>query len=370
MGSIHFDSNDTIHIPATNQLKEWAKVMHRAFKADNAAAAASLPIDTVRPSNATVTASQQELDEENQTRHAIRQSFGVTCANAPFSNFTNVGCTAQTTLASAVASTMSSSPSASSSSSSSEKPSSPTSLFHQRRTFHCTTPSAGAVTGHTAGNSASGSGINGAVNLVKRVVTVDQDIVFMQFASDDVSTPRSDDSVNANASVKTDDVKTDKDKSPVSASSLDAATSLASAAANAANFLPHSLLRRRDPILFFTSFPLYEDELHDHGVSSFRVKLRVMPSCFLILLTFYLFLDNVCLRIYECRIFHLFGSSEVRREYCRKEMRIEDWKSLQMPSPLQRHFYQDVDAVNARLSALKNNPTLKAQTQEIIRFRS
>ena len=32
--------------------------------------------------------------------------------------------------------------------------------------------------------------------------------------------------------------------------------------------------------MFFEEVLLFEDELHDHGVSSLSVKIRVMPSSF------------------------------------------------------------------------------------------
>ena len=46
-----------------------------------------------------------------------------------------------------------------------------------------------------------------------------------------------------------------------------------------------ALLRRCDvPILHYVDLPLYEDELDDNGSSVVRLRLRVMPSCFLVLL--------------------------------------------------------------------------------------
>lgn len=56
-------------------------------------------------------------------------------------------------------------------------------------------------------------------------------------------------------------------------------------------------LTARDPILLFDDVTLFEDELHDHGLSSCSVKFRVMPTCFLILLRYWLRVDNVLIRV-------------------------------------------------------------------------
>ena len=38
------------------------------------------------------------------------------------------------------------------------------------------------------------------------------------------------------------------------------------------------------PILHFVDLTLYEDDLGDNGESVVRLRMRVMPSCFLLLL--------------------------------------------------------------------------------------
>ena len=43
------------------------------------------------------------------------------------------------------------------------------------------------------------------------------------------------------------------------------------------------LITRQDPILWYDQVQLFEDELHDNGVSTISVKVRVMPMFFLIL---------------------------------------------------------------------------------------
>lgn len=48
---------------------------------------------------------------------------------------------------------------------------------------------------------------------------------------------------------------------------------------------------------------LYEDELGDNGCSMLGVKVRVMPSGFLILQRFFLRVDNVVFRIFDTRMY-------------------------------------------------------------------
>ena len=78
--------------------------------------------------------------------------------------------------------------------------------------------------------------------------------------------------------------------------------------------LDMDLLRRRDiPILHFVDLPLYEDEMDDNGESVVRVRLRVMPTCFLVLLRHALRIDGVLIRHHDTRIFHKFGTPHVLR---------------------------------------------------------
>uniref|UniRef100_A0A6U0V0Z3 TIP41-like protein n=1 Tax=Polytomella parva TaxID=51329 RepID=A0A6U0V0Z3_9CHLO len=67
--------------------------------------------------------------------------------------------------------------------------------------------------------------------------------------------------------------------------------------------LDKSLLMERDPIMFFDEVVLYESDLDDNGVSQLSIKLRVMPRCWLILLRFWMRVDNLMVRLRETRIF-------------------------------------------------------------------
>ena len=67
--------------------------------------------------------------------------------------------------------------------------------------------------------------------------------------------------------------------------------------------LPLALLQRPDPILWYAVLPLYEDELHDNGVCSVSIKARVMGSCWLVLMQCWLRVDDVCVKVYETRVY-------------------------------------------------------------------
>ncbi|KAE8234706.1 hypothetical protein CF326_g243 [Tilletia indica] len=61
-----------------------------------------------------------------------------------------------------------------------------------------------------------------------------------------------------------------------------------------------------EPILFYDEVVLYEDELADNGSSMLSVKVRVMPSGFLVLQRFLLRVDNVLFRIFDTRMYASF----------------------------------------------------------------
>ena len=69
-----------------------------------------------------------------------------------------------------------------------------------------------------------------------------------------------------------------------------------------------ALLRKREPILFFADLPFYSDDLHDNGASESRVRIRVMPSCFFVLLRHWLRIDGTLIRQYDARYFVRFAS--------------------------------------------------------------
>uniref|UniRef100_UPI0035902BD1 TIP41-like protein isoform X2 n=1 Tax=Myxine glutinosa TaxID=7769 RepID=UPI0035902BD1 len=83
-------------------------------------------------------------------------------------------------------------------------------------------------------------------------------------------------------------------------------------------------LMNREPILFFEDIVLFEDELHDHGISVLSVKVRVMQSGFFLLLRFFLRVDGVVIRVNETRIYHQVDTSYLIREFVTKERYIKD----------------------------------------------
>ena len=83
------------------------------------------------------------------------------------------------------------------------------------------------------------------------------------------------------------------------------------------------LLSRPDPILFFDSVDLYEDELADNGIALLSIKIRVMPDRLLLLSRFFLRLDGVIVRIRDTRVYIEHASNTVIRQYTAKEERYD-----------------------------------------------
>ncbi|KAG2199571.1 hypothetical protein INT47_012171 [Mucor saturninus] len=78
-------------------------------------------------------------------------------------------------------------------------------------------------------------------------------------------------------------------------------------------------LRQQEPILFYDENILYEDELADNGTAMLMIRLRVMPTCFLVLQRFFLRVDDVLFRLNDTRLYHEFGNDYFVREYTSKE---------------------------------------------------
>lgn len=110
------------------------------------------------------------------------------------------------------------------------------------------------------------------------------------------------------------------------------------------DYFDKSLLLRHDPIQYSKHIILYEDELGDHGSSTFTIKLRIMPKCFLLLARSYVKLQNVLIRAIETRILGLLNNGPLYRDISIKEFQWscdeklfsifscnsrEDWQSIQ-----------------------------------------
>ena len=83
-------------------------------------------------------------------------------------------------------------------------------------------------------------------------------------------------------------------------------------------------LKQQDKILFYNEIVLFEDELADNGVSILNVKIRVMTSCFFILLRQFLRVDGVLIRVNETRVYHEIGTQCLLREISSREGATKD----------------------------------------------
>lgn len=102
-------------------------------------------------------------------------------------------------------------------------------------------------------------------------------------------------------------------------------------------------LMQREKILFYEDLTLFEDELHDNGISSCSVKIRVMPSGFYILLRNFLRVDNVLLKIYDTRFHYEIENTYIFKEFTKREATYEELKSVPapyftMPNEIEQHM--------------------------------
>ncbi|CAL8074800.1 unnamed protein product [Orchesella dallaii] len=113
-------------------------------------------------------------------------------------------------------------------------------------------------------------------------------------------------------------------------------------------------LKQREQILFYDELTLYEDELHDNGISNLNVKLRVMPSGFFILLRHTLRVDHVMARICDTRVHYEAGNNYFLRQSQTKQ---ESFKNLGNMDP---HQFSDINALAQFL------PVTKETTEKIL----
>lgn len=115
------------------------------------------------------------------------------------------------------------------------------------------------------------------------------------------------------------------------------------------------LQSREQPILFYDDITLYEDELHDHGVVSLNVKVRVMPTCWFLLLRYFLRVDGVLLRVQDTRYFHKFGEGWVGKEVTHKDITFAQLREHGLPTDTAE--YRDANKVAAlRVGAEEAKP--------------
>jgi len=129
---------------------------------------------------------------------------------------------------------------------------------------------------------------------------------------------------------------------------------------------PVDRLLKPDPILFFDESVLFEDELADNGISMLSTKIRVMPTCMLLLCRFFLRIDNVIFRIRDVRIYIDFESDKVMRDYREQEYpydelysKVASNKSLNDPKKLLR----DPNWVSQNIPVVKSSIELSKETK-------
>lgn len=102
-------------------------------------------------------------------------------------------------------------------------------------------------------------------------------------------------------------------------------------------------LMKKEKILFYQDLSLFEDELHDHGIASCSVKIRVMPSGFFILLTYFLRVDGVLIRMNGTRFHYETGNDYMLKEFTTREAKFETIKHIPpaiytTPSEIEKHL--------------------------------
>ncbi|XP_078442673.1 TIP41-like family protein isoform X2 [Wolffia australiana] len=110
----------------------------------------------------------------------------------------------------------------------------------------------------------------------------------------------------------------------------------------------------KEPILFYDEVVLYEDELADSGVSLLTVKVRVMPSCWFLLLRFWLRVDGVLMRLRDTRVFCAFdsdnGAPTIIRESCWREATFQSLSLKGFPSD--SAAYSDPNGIYLKLPVI------------------
>jgi len=91
--------------------------------------------------------------------------------------------------------------------------------------------------------------------------------------------------------------------------------------------IPFDMLSPQNPIKHFAEIYLFESDLEDCGYAMSNVRYRVMGDCFYILLRYYLKVDDICVRIFDTRIFHAYGEDYIHREFQYRESSYEKLKA-------------------------------------------
>lgn len=119
-------------------------------------------------------------------------------------------------------------------------------------------------------------------------------------------------------------------------------------------------LSLKEPILFYDEVILYEDELADNGISLLTVKVRVMPSCWFLLLRFWLRVDGVLMRLRDTRVHCIFSNSEnptILRESC--------WREATFQALAENGYPSDSAAYNDPSIVYNRLPIILQKTQKL-----
>ena len=140
--------------------------------------------------------------------------------------------------------------------------------------------------------------------------------------------------------------------------------------AHLGNGIDMELLKRREPILWHATVPLFRDDMHDQGQSELTVRIRVMPSCFFILLQHRMRVDQVLIQLRETRVFHKYGSAVVLRSHRLSQQELTPLvttmsrvKHLSPPCARVRAWWRDWDTVTRRLAACAATEECLEETQ-------
>jgi len=121
--------------------------------------------------------------------------------------------------------------------------------------------------------------------------------------------------------------------------------------------IDYEMLKRQDmEILFYDTFCLFEDDLHDAGVSKCTVKFRVMETCIFVLIRHVVRVDQAGAVCRDVRLFHKFSRTrehrqtvvaEVSYKYKKFDVNVSALKSQLSSSPLspqqQTKLYESLD---------------------------
>jgi type 2A phosphatase activator TIP41 len=112
-------------------------------------------------------------------------------------------------------------------------------------------------------------------------------------------------------------------------------------------------LQARDPILFYDEVVLYEDELADNGISLLTAKVRVMPSCWFLLLRFWMRVDGALMRLRDTRMFcrMQIGSTAFPMVIRERNIKEDSFEALASKGyPKDSAMYNDPNVAGERLS--------------------